>query len=140
MGHIRLEFHEELACLSEGRGSWFDWRQGELSSALEIFSLGLSRSTLDCCFDHIMVCIDCPGVHQLHIAEVVAQSLGGHDIISPGSNDSLDGSIRVVPLLVPSLLVSKPSPGMEVLEHVFHSISCQKVCYLAGPHIRCCCI
>jgi len=71
-GHIRLEFHEELVCLSEGRGGWFDWRQGELSSSLEILPLRLSRSTLDGCLDHIVVCMDNPGVHQLDITEVVA--------------------------------------------------------------------
>jgi len=50
--------------------------------------------------------------------------------------DSVDGSIRVVSLLVPSLLVAEPPSGVEVLEHVFHVIGSQEVCYLAGPHIR----
>ena len=83
-----------------------------------------------------MVCIDYPGVHQLDIPEVMMQGRRGHNIVSSGSKDSLDGSIRVVSLLVPSLLVSESPSGVEVLEHIFHIIGCQKVCYLAGPQIR----
>jgi len=135
-GHIGLEFQEELVCLSESRGVWCNRGQWKLLSALEILSLGLSRSSLDCCFDHVMVCVDYPGIHQLDILEVVTQGWRGHHIVSSGSKDSVDGSIRVVPLLVPSLLVSEPSSRMEVLEHVFHIICCQKVCYLAGPQVR----
>jgi len=77
-----------------------------------------------------------PWVHQSDILEVMAQCRGGHNIASPGSKYSLDGSIRVVPLLVPSLLVLEPPSGVEVLKHVFHSIGCQEVCYLSGPQIR----
>jgi len=84
--------------------------------------LGLPRSRLDDCFDHIMVCMDDPGVHQLDILEVMAQCRGGHNVICSGSKDSVDGSIRVVPLLVPGLLVPESSPGVKVLEHVFHII------------------
>ena len=123
-GHIGLEFQEELVCLSESRGVWCNRSQWELLSALEILSLGLSRSSLDCCFDHVMVCVDYPGVHQLDIIEVMTQCRGGHHIVSSGSKDSLNGSIRVVPLLVPGLLVAEPPSGVEVLEHVFHIIGC----------------
>jgi len=63
----------------------------------------------------------------------MTQCRRGHNVVSSGSKDSLDGSIRVVPLLVPSLLVSEPPSGVEVLEHVYHAIGCQEVCYLAGP-------
>jgi len=128
-----LQFHKELVCLSEGRGSWFDWGQGELSSSLETLSLGLSRSTLDCGLDHTVVCMNCPGVHQLHIAEAVAQGWGCHDAVCSGSKNGLDGSICIVSLLVLSLLVSESPFRVEVLEHVFHSIGCQKVCCWTGP-------
>jgi len=116
-----------LVCLSEGRGSWFDWKPGELSSSSETLSLGLSRSTLDCCLDHTMVCMDCPGVDQLHIVEAVPEGGRSHDVISSGSEHCLEGSIRVVPLLVPGLLVSEPPSRVEVLKHVFHAIGSQKV-------------
>jgi len=98
-GHIGLEFHEELVCWSEGRGVGCNRSQWKLLSTLEIFSLGLSWSRLDDCFDHIMVCIDYPGVHQLDIPEVMTQGRGGHDIVCSGSKHSVDGSIWVVPLL-----------------------------------------
>ena len=123
-GHIRLEFHEELVCLGESRGIGCDWSQWKLLSTLEMLSSGLSRSSLDCCFDHIMVCIDYPGVHQLDILEIMTQGRGGHDIVCSGSKNGLDGSICIVSLLVPSLLVAKPPSRVEVLKHVFHSIGC----------------
>jgi len=123
-GHVGLKFHKELVCLTEGRGSWFDRRQGELSSSLQTLSLGLSRSTLDCCLDHAMVCMNCPWVHQLHIADVMTQGRRGHGAVSSGSKDVVDDSVRVVPLLAPGLLEAESSSGVEVLGHVFHSIGC----------------
>ena len=121
-GHIGLEFQEELVCLSESSGVWCNRGQWKLLSALEIFSLGLPWSRLDDGFDHIMVCMDDPGVHQLDILEVMAQGRGSHDIICPGSKNSSDGSICIVSLLVPGLLVSKPPARVEVLKHIFHLI------------------
>jgi len=106
-GHMRLEFHKELVCLSESRGVGCDGSHWKLLSTLEMFSLGLSRSSLDCCFDHTMVCVDCPGAHQLNILEAVTQGWRGHNVVSSGSKDFLEGSIRVVPFLAPSLLVSE---------------------------------
>jgi len=79
-----------------------------------------------------------PWVHQLDILEVMAQCRGGHKTVSLGSKYCLDGSISIVSLLVPSLLVSGSPSRVEVLKHVFHSIGCQEVCYLAGPQIRGC--
>ena len=70
-----------------------------------------------------------PWVHQLDIPEVVTECRGGHDIISPGSKYCLDGSISIVSLLVPSFLVAESPYRVEVLEHVFHSIGGQEVCY-----------
>ena len=113
-GHIGLEFQEELVCLSESRGVWCNRSQWELLSALEILSLGLSRSSLDYCFDHIMVCMDYPGVHQLDILEIMTQGRGGHDIVCSGSKNGSNGAICIVSLLVPGLLVPESSPGVEV--------------------------
>ena len=123
-GHIGLELHEELVRGSEGRGIGCNRRQWKLLSSLEILSLSLPWSRLDDCFDHIMVCIDDPGVHQLDILEVMTQGRGGHDIVCPGSKNSSDGSICIVSLLVPGLLVSEAAPGVEVCKHVFHIIGC----------------
>jgi len=69
-----------------------------------------------------MVCMYYPGVHQLDILEAMTQGRGGHNVVCPGSKNSSDGSICIVSLLVPGLLVSKAAPGVEVLEHIFHII------------------
>ena len=74
-----------------------------------------------------------PGVHQLHVPEVSTEMGASTDVVSSGSKDGIECSIWVVSFLVPSLLVAKSSPGVEVLEHVFYSIGSQEVCYLAGP-------
>ena len=95
--------------------------------------MGLSRSTLNGGLDHIVVGRNYPGVYQLHISEVSAEVGPSADIVSSGSEDCVEGAIRVVSFLVPSLLVAEPPSRVEVLEHVFHSIGSQEVCYLAGP-------
>jgi len=63
-------------------------------------------------------------VHPLDILEAMTEGRGGHNIISSGSEHCLDGSIRVVSLLMPGLLVPESSPGVEVLKHVLHAIGC----------------
>ena len=53
-------------------------------------------------------------IHQLELLELSSNSRGGTDVVCSGSDDLLEGIVRVVSSLEPSLVVSKVLSLREV--------------------------